>query len=391
MKLSKSNHGAGFFACRATIAIIMLAPAAGCGSGTESGWDGKGDTGTDTDIGDISIEPDPAADNGSDVVQPEPGEVIDERICDEQNFQVHHEIVRLMLLLDQSSSMMGSSWSQATDALRTLLENPAFVDMYFGLDAFPDGYPGFWSDCGVLCFRCQADECGTLAPPQVPVAIHDTSAPAIIAHMNDPQYPQLCTFTPLVDQMAYYDAGPGPTDAPEIYDPDGSNYLVVISDGEDEGCFDGDPASSLAAHTSSILATHDIRSFAIGFGSTSGTLAAELNAIAANGGTSFTTFLHAEDGPSLAAALESIASTVITCDYVLDDVSPSADPDKVNFYLDGVVVPMDEGCSEDSGTGWHWVDDEHTTVEFCGDKCAAIKNGEIGSISATFGCPTILI
>ncbi|MBI5503071.1 MAG: hypothetical protein HY907_22690, partial [Deltaproteobacteria bacterium] len=93
----------------------------------------------------------------------------------------------------------------------------------------------------------------------------------------------------------------------------------------------------------------------------------------------------------LAAALESIASSVITCDYVLDDPGPSADPDQVNFYLDDVVVPMDEGCTEDTGDGWHWLDPEHTTVEFCGDYCARIRAGTIGTISATFGCPTILL
>ena len=314
-----------------------------------------------------------------------------DNVCGEMNFNLHHEIVRIMLLLDQSSSMTGSPWSGATSAVSTLLANPMFEDMYFGLDAFPDGYPGAWGDCGAICLRCPEDECGTNFPPQVPVAIRYLSAPDINAHMSDPAYPQFCTFTPLVNQMAYYDSGPGPSEAPEIYGDDGDNYLLVISDGEDEGCFDGDPVSALTTHTRNILATHGIKSFAIGFGSTSGTLASELNAIASNGGTSFTTFLHAEDGAALAAALESIASSVITCDYVLDDPGPSADPDQVNFYLDGTVVPMDEGCTETSGAGWHWLDAEHTTVEFCGDYCTQIRGGTIGVITATFGCPTILI
>jgi hypothetical protein len=223
------------------------------------------------------------------------------------------------------------------------------------------------------------------------VAINYVSSPEIIAHMNDSRYPQFCTFTPLANQLAYYATGPGPTDAPEIYATDGDNYLLVVSDGEDEGCFDGDPVSSLTASTRTILETHGIKSFAIGFGSTSGTLASELNAIASNGGTSFTTFLHAEDGPGLAAALESIASSVITCDYVLDDVEPTADPEQVNFYVDGTVVPMNASCTETSGNGWHWLDDAHTTVEFCGDYCTQIRGGTVGTITATFGCPTILL
>jgi hypothetical protein len=315
-------------------------------------------------------------------------------VCDEQDFDLHHEIVRIMILLDQSSSMEGSPWRGATDALEELLGNPAFADMYFGLDAFPDGYPGGWTDCnsGMLpCMSCRDDECGTLFPPQVPVNINYLSAPDIIAHMNDPAYPQFCTFTPLVNQLAYYDTGPGATEAPEIYADDSDNYLVVVSDGEDTGCFDGDPVSALRTHTASILSTHDIKSIAIGFGSTSGEMAAELNAIAGAGGTAYTTFLEAEDGAALAAALESIASSVITCRYVLDAVEPTADPEQVNFYLDGEVVRMDPACTETTGEGWHWADAEHTTVEFCGPHCTAIRGGTIGTITATFGCPTILI
>jgi hypothetical protein len=173
--------------------------------------------------------------------------------------------------------------------------------MHFGLDAFPDGYPGFWTDCGTLCL-----------------------------------------------------------------------------------------VGSLASHTTSIRETHGIKSFAIGFGGTGGTMASELNAIASNGGTSFTTYLEADDGAALAAALESIASTVITCVYELDDPGPMADPTNVNFYIDGEVVPMNPGCTEDSEYGWDWVV-EYSEVRFCGETCDDIKSGSFESITAKWGCPTILI
>jgi hypothetical protein len=385
MRTARSSLRTGFAA--ALLAALASLGAAGCSNPADDTH--PGDTGRDdaregsadvpVDVGDEDrVIPDYAYDN----------------VCAEEDFDMHHEIVRLMLLLDQSSSMQGSPWSEATSALEDLLTNPAFEDMYFGLDAFPDGYPGAWSDCSsrpLPCMSCREDECGTAFPPQVAVNINYVSSPDIIAHMNDPAFPQFCTFTPLVNQLEYYDTGAGPTEAPEIYAADGDNYLVVISDGEDEGCFDGDPVGSLGTHVRSIRETHGINSFAIGFGSSSGEMAAELNAIASNGGTAFTTFLHVEDGAALAAALEEIASSVITCDYVLDDPGPSADPGDVNFYLDGTVVPMDDGCSETTGSGWHWVDAAHTTVEFCGDFCTRIRGGTIGTITATFGCPTILL
>jgi len=367
--------------------IAVLALVAGCGSGDNQHL---GDGGPDTDgdgPGDVPAE----APDGYDAPDIPPPDSTSDLVCDEQGFDIHREIVRLMLLLDQSNSMQGPKWTQATDALQALLENPAFYDMQFGLDAFPDGYPGFWADCGLACIRCINDSCGTLSPPQVPVAPQYISASSIIAHMNDPDYPNTCGNTPLVNQLEYYATGPGQTDAPEMYLVDGTNYLVVISDGEDHGCFEGDPVASLTALTAQNLADHDLRSIAIGFGSTSGELAAELNAIASNGGTSYSEFLLAEDGVALEAALTEIANTVTTCRFVIDDVEPSADPDLVNFYVDGVIVPMDEDCTETSGAGWHWVDDEHTTVEFCGDYCTNIKGGLVESISATFGCTTHLI
>jgi hypothetical protein len=318
----------------------------------------------------------------------------DDNVCDEQNFDFHHEIVRIMILLDQSSSMIGASWAAVTGALELLLADPAFEDMYFGLDAFPDGYPNDWADCPPLCanLSCMTDSCGFLHPPQVPIDISYLSRDAIIAHMRDPAFPQRCTNTPLVNQIEYYDTGEGSTAAPQLYDAEGDNYLLVVSDGEDANCFEGEPVSALATHVESIRTTHDIRSFAIGItGTTTGLLADELNAIASHGGTAFTTFLRADDEAGLTAALDSIASSVITCEYVLDDPRPGADPNHVNFYLDDVTVPRDADCTEDAGAGWDWVDPEHTTVRFCGDFCARIRSGTIGEISATFGCETIII
>jgi hypothetical protein len=191
--------------------------------------------------------------------------------------------------------------------------------------------------------------------------------------------------------MEYYATGQGPVGAPALYIAEGDSYLVVISDGQDEGCFDGDPESALADLAQQLVDERDIRSFAIGFGDTTGAMADQLDAIAAHGGTSFDTFLHAEDGAALGAALEDIAGVVNTCRYVIDDVDPSANPELVNFYVEGEVVPMDPDCTETTGTGWHWYDDAHETVEFCGDLCADIKSGSVESISATFGCATFII
>jgi hypothetical protein len=370
------------------IAVLLAAGACGQpdddGNGGRDARDGAGDDGT------AGADADADADAPAEVR--DFGEAVDGPVCDEQDFEFHHEIVRIMILLDQSSSMIGSSWTAVTTALETLLDDSAFIDMYFGLDAFPDGYPGGWADCGALCLRCMNDSCGILFPPQVPVDICYRSRDAIIDHMNDPAFPPVCSNTPLVNQLEYYDTGDGPTTAPEMYDAEGSNYLLVVSDGEDANCYTGDAVAALAAHAESLRTTRDIRSFAIGItGTTTGTMADQLNAIASHGGTAFTTFLRADDEAGIADAFRSIASSVITCTYVLDAPEPTADPELVNFYLDGTVVPQDPGCTEDSGAGWDWTDAGHTTIHFCGDYCTQVRSGSIGTITATFGCSTILI
>jgi len=382
---SKRMLGAGTW----TVVAALLATSA-C-SEPDDGGHGNPD-GRDTTPGDGAADADADGDAPrEDAIIPD---YTDDNVCNEQSFDFHHEIVRIMILLDQSSSMIGASWAAVTSALETLLVDPAFEDMYFGLDAFPDGYPNDWADCGALCMSvsCMTDSCGILVPPQVPIDICYLSRDAIIEHMSDTRYPQFCTNTPLVNQLEYYDTGDGATTAPVLYSDDGDNYLLVVSDGEDAHCFEGDPVSALATHVESIRTNHNIRSFAIGItGTTSGPLADEPNAIASHGGTAFTTFLRADDAAGLATAFDSIASSVITCTYVLDDPGPSADPNLVNFYLDGEAVHRDPDCTEDAGAGWDWVDPEHTTVRFCGDYCARIRAGTIGVISATFGCETILI
>jgi len=369
----------------AILSILLAASLGGC-SGCSAEDGPSFDSSAETDAPPDGID---AIDTATDTNHETP-DLNDDLVCAESDFEIRRETVRIMLLLDQSSSMIGAPWTEVTDALEAMLADPMLFSLHFGLDAFPDGYPGFWTDCGALCVRCMADSCGYEAPPQVPVGPHSTTAPLIIGHMNNPDYPQFCTSTPLVNQMEYYDTGAGPTESPDVYMDDGQNYLLVVSDGYDENCFSGDPVSALTTHTRSIRDTHGIRSFAIGYHDITSEMEAQLNAIASNGGTSYTSYIPATDGPALEAALTEIMGTVITCVYVLEDPGPIADHTNVNFYDGPDIIYMDPDCTETSGDGWHWLV-EYTTVEFCGPTCEAIKSGEISSLRATWGCPTEII
>ena len=80
------------------------------------------------------------------------------------------------------------------------------------------------------------------------------------------------------------------------------------------------------------------------------------------------------------------------CEYDIDDPDASADPDKVNFYLgdNEDPLPMDDDCSQ-GDEGWTWTDAEKNRIRFCEKTCDELKQGGYSEVSATFGCPTVVI
>ena len=132
-----------------------------------------------------------------------------------------------------------------------------------------------------------------------------------------------------------------------------------------------------------MLEDDGIKTIIVGFGIGTN---AQFNAVAENGGTPYTEALDATDPGQLEKILAEVLDSVVSCEYEIDEPSASADPDKVNFYFEDEVVAQDEACS--NGSGWRWVDKEHTKIDFCPEDCKRLKAGDVDEISAEFGCPT---
>jgi hypothetical protein len=132
------------------------------------------------------------------------------------------------------------------------------------------------------------------------------------------------------------------------------------------------------------LADLGIGTIVIGFGD--GANPDQLNAIAAAGGTVFDTYIDAQDGDALDAALNDIASTVVvSCLFKLNNYDPeTVNTDRVNVLFDGTPVPRDNGCAK--GEGWTWADDERTTIQFCEGACTQIENDSVDSIQIQIAC-----
>ena len=343
-------------------------------SDTDTDTDGDSDTDTDAD-GDTDSDADGGDPDGGD---PDGGDTSGgTEECGEWELSIAFVPSRLMLLQDLSSSMgegNPTKWSQAQTALMGLLDKFGFSNMLaFGFDVFPDRRDCHAEDPLVM-------DCA----PSNGQAIFE-----ILSRL------ELSRSTPLFMAMQNFT---NPSYAPVFSQADIDTYLVVVSDGMDSCGFEPGGsgwqnnvgATDLANITQTLLLDHGIMTMAIGFGDDADP--EQLNAIAENGGTPYSTYFTAGNSTELEAVFNEIAGFAIQCEFRIDPTATGTtaiDKDKVNFYFDGETVPMDEGCA--AGTGWEWTDTSQTEVRFCDEACGRIKAGEVQDISATFGCDTVVV
>ena len=101
----------------------------------------------------------------------------------------------------------------------------------------------------------------------------------------------------------------------QIWNGEEAGYLVVVSDGEDT-CTGGDHcgnhcvAEYLAVHARA-LARDNVKTYVIGYNYSGSPI--ELNAIAANGGTSFTEYVYAGGEDMLAGVFEEFIREIKEC------------------------------------------------------------------------------
>jgi hypothetical protein len=286
--------------------------------------------------------------------------------------------------------------------------DPRVSDFSFGLDPFPDGDLEYLERChdeccqDPVCIMSQPARCMNMSmgcgrgcavdlPPFVPLGTPSVAAAPIIDYVNLEWVPTTFGMTPIVEQLRYYLTDRS-AEMPDFYANDGTAYLVVISDGADtceDGAEDPDVAmivANLTDVTSRLVSERGIRTIAIGFGDTSGDMARQLNAIAAAGGSDFRSFFSITTDGGLAEAFARISTAIISCEYAIDDVDATADPEAVNFYFDSEPIGYDPTCA----AGWRWTDENRDRVEFCGAQCEMLKSGEVSEVEARFGCATIL-
>ncbi len=354
-------------------ALCLILTSQGCEEDTGSRPDGS-DVDTDTDS-DTDVDGDSDSDTDSSTG------------CDEIDFPVAGHPPDMLIMLDRSLSMSWgtpSYWSTVTSALSTVTTQMD-SQIRFGLMIFPEG--------SIQC---------TPPSPMPVVEIDDTNSTAISTALG----------------AAYPDGGGTPTTAAlevgaaylsSILDAS-PKYILLATDGAPNcstdpglvcpGCvstqLDGNcwTSTDCLDDVMAVDIAQDIHTlggidiFVVGVGGVVGEWDTTMDAIANAGGTG--AYYPAGDATALQNALAIITAGTVDCTFTInwDDLAEgtSTDPNLVNLFGDGDVIPYDEGCL--SGNGWQWLDNE--TIELCEQICDDYADGTISTITATFGCETIV-
>jgi hypothetical protein len=301
---------------------------------------------------------------------------------DTLDFDIPH--IKLMVLLDYSGSMDSGTpnkWTSAKTALNAVLTGDladGFVD--FGFEYFPIN-----TGCDLHSTVFMDTQPGATYAASIATAINGMSAPNG-ANLT-PLYYAVQKFTTSTYAPIFLDLVTNP-----------NAYLVLVGDGQNH--------SSCSTHTAAQLGTlvanmhtDGVTTIMVGF-SVDATYETTLNAVGLNGGyspypaaSSGDYYFTAEDSTTFETALEEIVSNIVPCTYPVDTTGPDINPDEVNFYFDGVVVPYNPDCSTmppGPDVGWMWTSPAQDEVEFCTSTCQELKDGDVEDITATFGCPSIV-
>jgi hypothetical protein len=374
------------------IVVFFSLQIGACGSGMDedvrdaSDDRGSGDTGGGEDQGERDVVPDVPEDGPDDG----PTEVVDyvpfEDICGEEDLPLEYDVESDVLIVLDRSGSMALMLRRVKDAINAVV-GASDDKIWFGLMPFPNSVPP--NECRMMN---PLSQCAAPVTPQV--ALGPNRAPDIAAALEGLG---LCGSTPTTETLrnarSYLaSSGTGHT-----------QYVLLATDGvpncnssldgttctcldEENGCADQPEAcldDEACYEALDELLGDGVKTYVLGMGSWAAADSEVMNHMAEHGGTG--SFYPAEDPGEIITAFEAIMGTVVlSCRF---DLHPTEDVDenKVNFYIDGELVPMDPSHEH----GWDYVDED--TVEFYGEWCERIMSGDISGVSATYGCPTIVI
>ena len=294
--------------------------------------------------------------------------------CPSERFDLVPAGVNVMVAVDGSKSMT-TFWTQIRSAIEKMVRDRP--DVRFGTDLF-------WADVveSVEEGFARLNACGDTEHRVLELGRPGSQELAQLfgdAPPGDGVF--FYDFTVVADALNHYLVTPTGLD-----DPNGTNYLVLISDGNDN-CFGNFWASAedkrLAFEKlTRELVKKNIRVLPIGFNGASDQVTLDgrptttdfdaLDVIAKHGGTGLDKALAADDAAGLAQAIETVSRRVASCRFKIPAAVGSArkiNPFELTYWLNGLEVPRDRSGKN----GWNFVAGDVAEVELFGDACEAVR------------------
>lgn len=284
------------------------------------------------------------------------------------------------VVIDRSGSMSTSFGSNGGTRSSVLLDalfnaNTGAVtttqtEVYFGLEMFSgsqstqahpcvDGPPGSLDTTGHVVTR----------------ALNNSTAMATLAG-NAANKPGGSTPTAAAIGQAYSDfiANPPPANSPPI--------IILATDGEPNSCSGGaDMGNSVNQVASAFADALNIRTYVVGLNLQDSITYLQAIANAGVGKTSGAKYYNAESPQDLVDAVNSIITSAISCDLVINQmVDPASAPHAV-VTLNGSTLVY--------GTDWTLGSDK-MTIHIQGAACATLKNTPGADVEATFPCGSVI-
>jgi hypothetical protein len=340
-----------------------------------------------------------------------------ERTCAATTAEAMSLPVDLYILEDQSASMEEptasgiSRWNAVKRAFRSFVESPSAQGLQVGL--------GFFPTTPAECMRCRTDDCleecgctnttcingactcsafsGSCRPGDygravVPIAPLPAVAPLIVDAYNRTQTNGSTPTRPALQGAIQV--------AREWRSTQGRRAVIALAtDGIPAGCDDSNSIDSVAAVARS-AAAEGILTFVIGVGPK----LADLNAVAAAGGTSMAFLIENGGEQELLLALKAIqgAAASLSCEYAIPAAPAGAvlDPGKVKVeFTSGtppqrVTVPRVDnaaGCAAQGG--WYYDDaNRPTRIILCRESCGLVNADAANNrVALTFECKPPII
>jgi len=305
-------------------------------------------------------------------------------MCSEVPLDLAPAGINIMIGIDGSASMV-SHWPAIQTAIRSLAKSNAGAQ--FGLQLFWGEAADLWN---MPTMNMSNNVCGEIHNKFLDVGVH--TAEDMVKFLGDaPPGPTafggVLEISPVIAPLNYY-----LTNASKLADPKRTNYLVLITDGNDN-CFGSYFVSSkdklLAYQKLAIeLYKQNIRIIPVGFDGASMTANANpfsmtptttdlevLGTLLKHGGEVLPEVPKVDDPQKLASVITQVGQSISNCRFELPaalDPNAGANPFELSFSINGKTLPRDRH----NVNGWNFANGTTSQVELFGDGCAAVRAGQ---------------